>query len=98
VPQYTWDGEKWMAMVDALYAPPVAASALPLIAASVPKVGTSYKYAREDHVHPTGTMMMREDEIAATAAEVSRLVRADIEDIKSDLALIRARLAAIDGL
>lgn len=95
-PVYTWDGEKWMANVDALYAPPVAASALPKANAATAVVGTSSKYAREDHVHPTGTMMMREDEIAATAAEITRLVRVDMDAIKSELTELRSRLATVD--
>ena len=97
MPVYTWDGEKWAANVDTVYAPPIAASAVPKPDAAVGSVGTSSKYAREDHAHPNTGGLMREDEIAATAAEITRHVSADIEAIKADLASLRVRLADLDA-
>ena len=59
IPVYTWDGEKWTTVggdVGTL----LGATALPLAPVDPAVVGTSNKYAREDHKHPTN---------AATAAE-----------------------------
>jgi hypothetical protein len=54
IPNYFWDGEKWMA--TATSAPPLgggaAGDALPL-KDGVAAVGTSTEFAREDHRHPT---------------------------------------------
>jgi hypothetical protein len=59
IPVYTWDGEKWTT-VGGDTGTLVGATALPLPPVDPAVVGTSQKYAREDHKHPTN---------AASAAE-----------------------------
>jgi hypothetical protein len=52
MPVYTWDGEKWTTIGGTLDTGG-AGTALPLVNATPALVGSSTKYAREDHVHPT---------------------------------------------
>jgi hypothetical protein len=49
--QYTWDGEKWTTIGGTTIAS-APATAIPLPNFGTGAVGTSIKYAREDHVHP----------------------------------------------
>jgi hypothetical protein len=55
IPTYTWDGEKWTTVGGAISTGGSPATALPLMDATPALVGTTIKYAREDHVHPTDT-------------------------------------------
>jgi len=56
-PQYTFDGTKWTT-VGAQVTTAAPASALPLMDQLTALVGTTTKYAREDHVHPINTSLL----------------------------------------
>lgn len=51
IPQYTWDGEKWFTGQGTVISGGEG-TVTPLPDADPAAVGASFKYAREDHVHP----------------------------------------------
>jgi len=71
-PQYTFDGVKWTT-VGAQVTTAAPASALPLMDQLTALVGTTTKYAREDHVHPINTsLLVKKNYIINGAMQISQ--------------------------
>ena len=103
-PVYMWDGEKWTTTGGNIVSA-VPGTALPLMDATPAVVGSTTKFAREDHIHPTDTSRvakagdtMTGHLVLPTSPAAANAVRKDYVDAAVPAAAIAAEYISNSAL